>query len=90
MGKGRCLSDGPEHGDGSRIIRSRIGARSAASPSSETVTSGWRCTDRDSAATCFPAAPGTYMAACPGTHGQVILGAELRRVSRVLGWGNGM
>src|SRR5947207_13200175 len=30
------------------------------------------------------------MAACPSVHGQVILGAEFRRVGRLLGWGDGM
>jgi len=86
MGKGSRLGDRPEHGDGTRIIRSSVRARAAASPTGETVTGGWRCANGDSAATCFPSAPGTYMAACPSVHGQVILGAEFRRVGRVLGW----
>jgi len=90
MGKGSRLGDRPEHGDGTRIIRSRIGPRAAASPSGETVTGGRRCADRESRATSMPTAPGTYMAACPSAHGQVILGAEFRRVGRVLGWGDGM
>ena len=90
MGKGRCLSDRSEHGDGTRIIRSRIGARSAASPSAETVTGRCRCADRESRATSMPTAPGTYMAACPSTYRQVILGAEFRRVGGALGWGDGM
>ena len=90
MGKGSRLGDRPEHGDGTRIIRPRVGACAAASPSGETVTGGWRCTDRESRATSMPTAPGTYMAACPSVHGQVILGAEFSRVGRVLGWGDGM
>ena len=84
MSKGSGLGDGPEHGDGTRIIRSREGARSAATPSGETVTGGWRCADRESRATASPTARGTYLAACPGTYRQVILGAELRRVGRAL------
>ena len=90
MGKGSRLGDRPENGDGTRIIRPRVGACAAASPSGETVTGGWRCANGDSAATCFPSAPGTYMAACPSAHGQVILGAEFRRVGRVLGWSDAM
>ena len=90
MGKGSRLGDRPEHGDGTRIIRSRIGARAAASPSAEAIIGGWRCADRESRATSMPTAPGTYMAACPGAHGQVILGAEFSRVGRVLGWGDVM
>ena len=90
MGKGSRLGDGSHYGDGTRIIRSRIGARSAASPIAETITGGWRCADRESRATSMPTAPGTYMAACPSAHGQVILGAEFRRVSRVLGWCDAM
>jgi len=88
MGKGSRLGDGPEHGDGTRIIRSRIGARAAASPSGETVTGGWRCADRESRTTGPPTTRGTYTAPCPGVHGKVILGAEFRRVGRVLGWGD--
>ena len=90
MDKGSRLGDRPHHRDGTRIIRSRIRARAAASPIAETVTSGWRCADRDSAATGFPSAAGTYLAACPGTHRQIILGAEFSRVGRVLGWGDTM
>jgi len=90
MGKGSRLGDRSEHGDGTRIIRSRIGPRAAASPSGETVTGGRRCADRESRATSMPTAPGTYMASCPSAHGQVILGAEFRRVGGVLRWGDGM
>ena len=90
MSKGSRLGDRPEHGDGTRIIRSRVRARAAASPSGETVTGGWRCADGDNRASAFPVAPGTYMAACPGAHRQVILGAEFRRVSRVPGWCDAM
>ena len=90
MDKGSRLGDRPHHRDGTRIIRSRIRARAAASPIAETVTSGWRCANRDSAATCFPSAAGTYLAPCPGTHRQIILGAEFSRVGRVLGWGDTM
>ena len=90
MGKGSRLGDRPEHGDGTRIIRPRVGACAAASPSGETVTGGWRCADGDNRASAFPVAPGTYVAACPGAHRQVILGGERRRVGRVLGWGNSM
>ena len=90
MSKGSGLGDGPEHGDGTRIIHSRIGARAAASPSGETVTGGRRCADRESRATASPTTRGTYMAACAGTYREVILGAEFSRVSRVLGWGDGM
>ena len=90
MGKVGRLADGSHYGDGTRIIRSRIGARSAASPIAEAVIGGWRCADRESRATSMPTAPGTYMAACPSAHGQVILGAEFRRVSRVLGWCDAM
>jgi len=90
MGKVGRLGDRPVHRDGTRIIRSRVGARAAPSPIAEAITGGWRCADRDTAATGFPVAPGTYMAACPSGHGQVILGAEFSRVGRVLGWGDGM
>ena len=90
MSKGSRLGDGPEHGDGTRIIRSRIGPRAAASPSAETVTGGWRCANRESRATGSPTTRGTYMAACPGAHRQVILGDEFRRVGRGLRWGDGM
>ena len=83
-GKGSGLADRPGHGNGTRIIRSRIGARSAASPIAEAIIGGCRCADRESRATSMPTARGTYMAACPGAHGQVILGAELRRVGRAL------
>jgi len=90
MGKGSGLGDRPEHGDGTRIIRSSVRARAAASPIAEAIIGGWRCADRESRATSMPVAPGTYMAACPSAHGQVILGAEFRRVSHVLGWGDAM
>ena len=90
MGKGSRLGDRPEHGDGTRIIRSRIGAQPAASPIAEAITGGWRCADRESRTTGPPTTRGTYMAACPSTYRQVILGAEFRRVGRALGWGDGM
>jgi len=90
MSKGSCLGDRPVHRDGSRIVRPRVGARSAASPSGEAITGGWRCTDRESRATASPTARGTYRAPCPSTHRQVILGAEFRCVGRVRGWGHGM
>ena len=90
MGKGSRLGDRPEHGDGTRIIRPRVGACAAASPSGETVTGGWRCADGDNRASAFPVAPGTYMAACPGAHRQIVLGGERRRVGRVLSWGDSM
>ena len=90
MGKGSRLGDRPEHGDGTRIIRSRIGARAAASPIAETITGRRRCADRESRATSMPTAPGTYMAACPSTYRQVILGAEFRRVGRLHRWGDAM
>ena len=89
-GKGGCLGNRPEHSDGNRIIRSRVGARAAPTPIAEAITGGWRCANRDGAATCFPGARGTYLATCPGVHRQVILGAELRRVGRVLAWGDTM
>src|SRR5437762_12480374 len=72
MGKGSRLADRSHYGDGTRIIRSRIGARAAASPSAETVTGGRRRANGDSCATGSPTAPGTYIAACHGDHGQVI------------------
>ena len=90
MGKGSRLGDRPEHGDGTRIIRPRVGACAAASPSGETVTGGRRCADRDNRASAFPVAPGTYMAACPGAHRQIVLGGQRRRVGRVLSWGDRM
>jgi len=90
MDKGSRLGDRPVHRDGTRIIRSRVGARAAPSPIAEAITGGWRCANRDGAATCFPGARGTYLAPCPGVHGQVILGAEFRRVGRVLGWSDAM
>ena len=90
MGKVGRLADGSHYGDGTRIIRSRIGARAAARPIAEAITGGWRCADRESRTTSMPTAPGTYMAACPSAHGQVILGAEFSRVGRVLGWGDVM
>ena len=90
MGKGSRLADRRVHRDGSRIIRSRVGARAAASPIAEAITGGWRCANRDCAGTCFPGARGTYLATCSGVHGQVILGAEFRRVGRALGWGDAM
>src|SRR5437667_280488 len=90
MGKGSRLADRSHYGDGTRIIRSRVGARAAPSPIAEAITGGWRCANRDGAATCFPGARGTYLAPCSGVHRQVILGAEFRRVSRVLGWGDAM
>src|SRR5438552_557311 len=91
MSKGSRLGDRSRHGDGTRIIRSRIGARSAASPIAEAITGGWRCAERESRATGSPAAIGTYrLAACPGAHGQVILGGKFRRVGRVVRWGDAM
>ena len=90
MGKVGRLADGSHYGDGTRIIRSRIGARAAARPIAETITVGWRCTDGNTRASRSPAVHGTYLAACPSVHRQVILGAEFRRVGRVLGWGDGM
>ena len=90
MGKASRLGDRSHYGDGTRIIRSRIGARAAARPIAETITGGRRCANRESRTTSMPTAPGTYMAACPSAHGQVILGAEFSRVGRVLGWGDGM
>ena len=90
MGKGSGLGDRPERGDGTRIIRSRIGARAAASPSAEAIIGGWRCADRESRATSMPTAPGTYLAPCPGVHRQIVLGGERRRVGRVLRWGDSM
>ena len=90
MGKGSRLGDRPEHGDGTRIIRSGIGARAAARPIAETVNGGWRCADRESRATSTPTARGTYMAACPSAYRQVILGAEFRRVGCLHRWGDGM
>src|SRR5947207_3152981 len=89
-GKVGRLGDGSHYGDGTRIIRSRIGARATASPIAEAITSGRRCADRDTAATGFPGARRTYLAAYSSVHRQVILGAEFRRVSRVLGWGDAM
>ena len=88
MDKGSRLGDRPVHRDGTRIIHSRVGARAAASPSAEAVTGRWRCADRESRATGSPTAPGTYMAACPGTYRQVILGAEFRRIGRLFRWGD--
>src|SRR5437667_3259817 len=67
MGKGSRLADRSHYSDGTRIIRSRIGARAAASPSVETVTGGWRCADGDICATGSPAAIGTYIADWQGT-----------------------
>ena len=90
MDKGSRLGDRPHHRDGTRIIRSRIRARAAASPIAETVTGGWRCADRESRTTGPPAAPGTYLAPCSNIHRQIILGAEFSRVGRVLGWGDTM
>ena len=91
MDKGSRLGDRPVHRDGTRIIRSRIGARSAASPIAKAITGGWRCADRESRATGSPTAIGTYrLAACPGAHGQVILSDEFRRVGRVVRWGDRM
>ena len=90
MGKGSRLADRSHYGDGTRIIRSRIGARAAARPIAKAITGGWRCTDGDICATGSPAAIGTYLAACPSVHRQVILGAEFSRVSLVRGWGNAM
>ena len=91
MGKRSRLGDRPEHRDGTRIIRSRIGARSAASPIAEAITGGWRCAERESRATGSPTAIGTYrLAACPGAHGQVILSGKFRRVGRVVRWGDAM
>ena len=90
MSKGSCLGDRSEHGDGTRIIRSSVRARAAASPIAEAIIGGCCCADRESRATASPTAGGTYMAACPSAHSQVILGAEFRRVSRVLGWGDAM
>src|SRR5437773_11556583 len=89
-GKGSGLGDRPVHGNGNRIIRSRVGARAAAHPIAETITVGWRCTDGNTRASRSPAAGGTYLAACPSVHRQVILGAEFRRVGRLLGWGDSM
>ena len=90
MGKGSRLADRSHYGDGTRIIRSSIGARAAARPIAEAVTGGWRCANRDTAATCFPGARGTYLAPCPGVHRQIVLGGERRRVGRVLSWGDSM
>ena len=90
MDKGSRLGDRPVHRDGTRIIRSRVGARAAPSPIAEAITGGWRCANRENRATGSPTARGTYMAACPGVHGQVILGAEFRRVGRVLSWSDAM
>jgi len=83
MSKGSRLGDRPEHGDGTRIIRSSVRARAAASPIAEAIIGGWRCADRESRATSMPTVPGTYMAACPSAHSEVILGAEFRRVGRL-------
>src|SRR6266700_201651 len=83
MGKGGCLGDGPDHRDGTRIIRSRIGACAAASPIAETITGGCRCANRERAATGSPSAAGTYRAATPRTHRQVVLGGERRGVGLV-------
>ena len=90
MGKGSRLGDRPAHRDGTRIIRSRVGARAAASPIAETITGGRRRTNRQSQATAFPTAIGTYLATGSSTHRQVILGAKCRRVGLVLRWGDGM
>ena len=90
MGKVGRLADGSHYGDGTRIIRSSVRARAAASPIAETITGGRRCADRDTAATGFPVAPGTYMAACSSVHGQEILGAEFHRVGRAHGRSDGM
>ena len=84
MGKVGRLGDGSHYGDGTRIIRSRIGARSAARPIAETITGGWRCADRESRTTSMPTAPGTYMAACPSAYSQVILGGKFSGESRIL------
>ena len=90
MGKGSRLGDRSEHRDGTRIIRSRIGARATASPIAEAIIGGWRCADRESRATSMPTAPGTYMAAYSSAHGQEILGPEFRRVGRLFRWRDGM
>jgi len=90
MGKGSRLADRRVHRDGSRIIRSRVGARAAAGPVAETIKVGWRCANRESRATSMPTASGIDVAACPSAHGQEILGAEFSRVGRALGWGDGM
>src|SRR5947207_14017221 len=90
MGKGSRLGDRPVHGDGNRIIRSRVGARAAARPIAETITVGWRCTDANTRASRSPAAGGTYLATNSSVHGQVIFGAEFRREGRLLRCGDGM
>ena len=90
MGKSSRLGDRRDHGDGTRIIRSRIRARAAASPTGEAITGGCCCADRESRATSMPTVPGTYMAACPSAHGQVILGAEFRRIGCLVRWGDGV
>jgi len=90
MGKGSRLGDRPVHRDVNRISRSREGASAAASPIAETITGGCRCADRESRATGFPLAHGTYLTACPSDHGQIILGAEMSGVGRVRRWGDSM
>ena len=84
MGKGSRLGDRPYHGDGTRIIRSRIGARAVASPAGESVTSDRRRANRNSRSTILPSAAGTYSTTSSRTHRQIELTGERRCVGRVL------
>jgi len=90
MGKGSRLGDRPHHGDGTRIIRSRIGARATASPAAESVTSDRRRANRNSRSTILPSAAGTYSTTGPSAHRQVILGGKRRCVGRVLSGRDGV
>ena len=90
MAESRHLGDGSTHCDRSWIIRTRVRTGAAASPISEIVTGSRRGSDRQSRSARSPAAGGTHAATDPMVHREEILGVEIRCVSRVCGWSNGV
>ena len=85
MSESGRLGNRPAHGDGSWIVRPRIGARSGAGPIGETVASGSGSTNRDNRSIIFPPASWGNSPTCAGSHGQIILLREVRRVCLVDG-----
>ena len=85
MSESTCLRDGSAHCDRGRVVGPRIGAGAAPSPIGETVAASRRGTDRNSCSAIFPSTSRTHCATGSVAHRQIILGAEVRCVSRVGG-----
>jgi len=78
MSESGRLGNRPAHGDGSWIVRPRIGARSGAGPIGETVASGSGSTNRDNRSIISPPTSRTHRATGPLGHCEIVLCRECR------------